>query len=133
MNFDVENFYPSISIDLFTDAISYAKIITNIDDDQLSIIAESRKTLLFKNNEPWVKRTGEENFDIPMGCYDGTEVCELVGTYISNKLNDVTNKENIDLYRDDGLGIFQNIPKTELERKKSKLLKRSKIVVYLLL
>ena len=118
MNFDVENFYPSISIDLFTDAISYAKIITNIDDDQLSIIAESRKTLLFKNNEPWVKRTGEENFDIPMGCYDGTEVCELVGTYISNKLNDVTNKENIDLYRDDGLGIFQNIPKTELERKK---------------
>ena len=133
VNFDVENFYPSISIDLFTDAISYAKIITNIDDDQLSIIAESRKTLLFKNNEPWVKRTGEENFDIPMGCYDGTEVCELVGTYISNKLNDVTNKENIDLYRDDGLGIFQNIPKTELERKKSKLLKRSKIVVYLLL
>ena len=35
MNFDVENFYPSTSIDLFTDAISYAKIITNIDDDQL--------------------------------------------------------------------------------------------------
>ena len=38
MNFDVENFYPSISIDLFTDAISYAKTITNIDDDQLLII-----------------------------------------------------------------------------------------------
>ena len=35
VNFDVENFYPSISIDLFTDAIIYAKIITNIDDDQL--------------------------------------------------------------------------------------------------
>ena len=56
MNFDVENFYPSISIDLFTDAISYAKAITNIDGDQLSVIMQSRKTLLFSNNEPWVKK-----------------------------------------------------------------------------
>ena len=68
MNFYVENFYPFISIDLFTDAISYAKTMTNINDDQLSIIMQSRKTLLFNNNEPWVKKTGEENFDVPMGC-----------------------------------------------------------------
>ena len=52
MNFDVESFYPSISIDLFTDAINYAKTITSIDDDQLSTIMQSRKTLLFNNNEP---------------------------------------------------------------------------------
>ena len=52
VNFDVENFYPSISIDLFTDAISYAKTITNIDDDQLSMIMKSRKTLLFNNSRP---------------------------------------------------------------------------------
>ena len=68
MNFDVENLYPCILIDLFTDAISYAKTMTNINDDQLSIIMQSRKTLLFNNNEPWVKKTGEENFDVPMGC-----------------------------------------------------------------
>ena len=79
VNFDFENFYPSILIDLFTDAISYAKGITNIDDDQLSTIMQSRKTFLIDNNEPWVKKTGEENFDVPMGCYDGAEVCELVG------------------------------------------------------
>ena len=60
MNFDVENFYPSIWIDLFTDAINYGKIITNIENDQLSIIMQSRKTLLFSNNEPWVKKTGEK-------------------------------------------------------------------------
>ena len=60
MNFDVENFYPSIWIDLFTDAINYGKIITNIENDQLSIIMQSRKTLLFNNNEPWVKKTGEK-------------------------------------------------------------------------
>ena len=123
VNFDVENFYPSISIDLFTDAISYAKTITNINDDQLSIIMQSRKTLLFSNNEPWVKKTGEENFDVPMGCYDVAEVCELVRTYILNKLKSITNKEDIGLYRDDGLGIFQNIPKSEIERKKKQIVK----------
>ena len=123
VNFGVENFYPSISIDLFTDAISYAKTITNIDDDQLSLIMQSRKTLLFHNNEPWIKKSGEENFDIPMGCYDGAEVCELVVTYILNKFKNVTNKESIGLYHDDGLGIFQNIPKTEIERKQKQIIK----------
>ena len=50
VDFDVENFYPSISIDLFTDAISYAKTITNIDDDQLSIIMQSRKLYYLRTN-----------------------------------------------------------------------------------
>ena len=56
-----------------------------------------------------------------MGCYDGAEFCELVGTYILNKLTNVASKENIGLYRDDTLGIFQDIPKTEIERKKKNL------------
>ena len=43
INFDVENFYPSISVELFTEAINYAKTITNIDNDQLSIIMQSKK------------------------------------------------------------------------------------------
>ena len=40
---------------------------------------QARKTLLFQNGEPWVKKSGTEDFDVPMGCYDGAEVCELVG------------------------------------------------------
>ena len=39
-----------------------------------------------------LKKTGEENFEVLMGCYDGTEVSELVGTYILNKLKNVANK-----------------------------------------
>ena len=91
--------------------------------DQLSIILNSRKTLLFNNKEPRVKKTGEEHFDALMGCYDSAEVCELVGTYILNKLKNVTNKGNIGFYCDDGFGIFQNIPKTEIERKKKQIVK----------
>ena len=50
-------------------------------------------------------------------------ICELVGTYILNKLKNVTNKEHIGLYPDNGLGILQNIPETEIERKKKRIVK----------
>ena len=48
----------------------------------------SRNTLLFSNEEPWVKNDCDENFDVPMGCYDGVEICELTGTsyYIKQML-----------------------------------------------
>ena len=81
---------------------------------------QSRKTLLFYNDEPWVKKTGDEDFDVTMGCNDGAELCETVGIYMLNKLSNIINRENIGLYRDDGLGICQNMSKTEVERLKKK-------------
>jgi len=123
LNFDVENFYPSISLSLFTNAINPAKSITPIPEEHLSISMQSRKTLLFHKTEPCVKKSLEEDFDVPMGCYDGAEVCELVGSFILSKLSNVTRKENIGLYRDDGLGVFQNLPRSSIERKKKEIVK----------
>ena len=40
-----------------------------------------------------------------------------------NKLKNVGNKENIDLYRYDGLEIFQNISKADIEKKKKQIVK----------
>ena len=57
INFDVENFYPSISLKLFTDAINYAKNIIDINDQELAIIMQSRKTLLFQSGESWLKQS----------------------------------------------------------------------------
>ena len=59
---------------------------------------QSRQTLLFYDKQPWVKKTGTENFDVPMGCYDGAEVCELVGCYILNQLSTVMRKELVGWY-----------------------------------
>ena len=87
---------------------------------------QARKNLLFQNTEPWVKKSGTEDFDVPMGCYDGAEVRELVGSYMLNQLKHDVNKESIGLYRDDGLGVFNNIPKPEIERKKKQIVKRFK-------
>ena len=52
------------------------------------------------------KRTATNSlFDVTMGSYNGAEICELVGLSILNKK---FGKENIGLYRDDGLAIMKN-------------------------
>ena len=43
-----------------------------------------------------------------MGSYDEAEVCELVGLFILNDLCNEYGKDNIGLYRDDGLAIFKH-------------------------
>ena len=72
-----------------------------ISDQDIAIIMQARKTLLFQNGEPWVKKSGTEDFDVPMGCYDGAEVCELVRSYMLIQLTQCMNKESICLYQDD--------------------------------
>ena len=49
--------------------------------------------------------------------------CELVGTYIKSKLTNIMNKDDVGLYRDEGLGIFKNISRPEIERKKKAIVK----------
>ena len=58
-----------------------------------------------------------------MGCYNGAELCELVGSFMLNKLTFIVNKCDIGLYRDHGLGILYNVSKPEIERKKKATVK----------
>ena len=44
-----------------------------------------------------------------MDSYDGTEVCELVGTFISSKLGSIIGKKKTGLYRDEGLAVLRNM------------------------
>ena len=60
-------------------------------------------------------------FDVAMGAYDGAEVCELVGTFLLEKISEICNKCDIGLYRDDGLAVFRNKSGTHLEKIKKKL------------
>ena len=107
--FDIVDFYPSISKDLLRLSLEYAKQHTTVSEQEVEIILHSRKTLLFDKNEPWVKRGDSPMFEVAMGCYDGAEVCELVGLYILHKLSSNFSEGDIGLYRDDGLAIFKNI------------------------
>ena len=48
----------------------------------------SRKSLLFNNTSVWIKRECDPDFDVTMGSFAGADICELVGVYILNVLEE---------------------------------------------
>ena len=118
LKFDVVQFYPSISEDLFSKALDWTKTYYTFSMDDLEIIHHSRKSFLFHNKKPFVKKNNP-NFDIAMGAFDGAECCELVGLFMLHKLKNLIKKENIGLYRDDGLAVVEGSgPEVDRIRKK---------------
>ena len=95
----------------------------NISEQDMLIIMQARRTLLFNDGEPSVKKTGNEEFDVPMGCFDGAGICELVGIYNLHLLKGIIRKENVGLYRDDGLGVLRNLLGPETEGLRKQLIK----------
>ena len=72
---------------------------------------------------PRVKKKIDEDFDVPMGCYDGADVCEIAGSYILNLLSNILDKALVRLYKDNGLAIVRNISGLEIERKRKAIIK----------
>ena len=79
--FNIKDFYPSIKETLLMKAINFAEKLVNITNKDKVIIKHERKSLLYDNSEPWMKKDSGL-FDVFMGAYDGAEVCELVGTIL---------------------------------------------------
>ena len=72
IQFDIEAYYPSISIELLKKAIAFAKDYCDIDDEEIRIILTSGKTFLFNKNKPHVKKSSDgTNFDTAMGGVGG--------------------------------------------------------------
>ena len=65
-------------------------------------------------------------FDVTLGVHDGADVCELVGTFLLDKISEKYDKISIGLYRHDGLSVFKNKSGTQLERIKKNLQKTFK-------
>ena len=56
----------------------------------------ARKALLFNDNKPWTKKSGNKDFDVPMDCFEEAEVSEIVGTYILSKICNKLIKTKLD-------------------------------------
>ena len=123
IQFDIDSFYPSITRGPINKVIEFAKTIVDIPDEDLSIIMESRKTLLFNEKVPWVKKERDEDFDVPMGYYDDAEVCEITRSYILNWLSDILDKDLVGLYKDDRLAIVRYLSGPEIEMKRKAMIK----------
>ena len=96
--------------------------MTTIQVKVIKTICHALKSLLFDKDNVCVKKDNLE-FDVTMGSYDGAELCELVGLYLLDLLTKEFGKQNIDLYRDDGLSCFESISGPDSEKIKKKLFK----------
>ena len=101
VKFDVEAMYPSISEELLTKSLEWAGTLVEITEEEVEVISTTKKALLYTEGKPWTKR-GEQSFDVPMGSFDGAEVCETVGLYLLHLLQETG--VDLGLYRDDLLG-----------------------------
>ena len=105
----------------FQNAIKFAKLFTKIGKQISEAILKARKSILFNENEPWIKKAQTKNFDVTMGSYDGAEVCELVGLFLLNELNELFGKDDVGLYRDDGLAIVKNASGPQMDKLRKKI------------
>ena len=87
--------------------------MTTIEEKVIKTICHARRFLLFDKDNVLVEKDNRE-FDMTMGSYDDAEFCELVGLYLLDLLNKEFCKQNIGLYRKDGLSLFQNISTPDL-------------------
>ena len=90
----------------------------------MKTIYHARKSLLFNKDNLCVKKDNPK-FYLTMGSYDSTEFCQLVGLYLLNLLTKVLGKQNIGLYRNDGLNCFENILDFDSEKVKKKIFKKN--------
>ena len=118
---DIVDFYPSINERLFNTAIDFATETIHLSTQTKEILHNARQSLLFHHDSVWKKKTGL--FDVTMGSYDGCELCELVGLLLIHKMRQNFPNINFGLYRDDGLGAHQNMPKCKLEKVKKAIYK----------
>ena len=81
---------------------------------------------MFNEKIRWIKKDDSEDFDVPMKCFDGGEVCELVGTFIFNKLKNVFQNNTFGLFRDDRLAVIKGLSGPEIERLKKNVIKTFK-------
>ena len=72
----------------------------------INIVNHVRKSLLFDDSDALVKKDRNPLFDVSMGSFNSTEVCELVGFYLLNKVKALLGSRNACLFRDDGLAIL---------------------------
>ena len=58
-----------------------------------------------------------------MGSFDGAEICELIGIYIQSILAKIISKNDMGLYRDDGLIVLKNKNGQQTDRTREKIVK----------
>ena len=106
VQFDIIEFYPSITKELLVRSLNHAREYTDITDEEIEIILASRKSVLSDSRRSCIK-SHVDNFDVPMGAYDSAQVAVLVGISILDTLGLIVNSVQVGLFEMTGLFISQ--------------------------
>ena len=105
---DIQEFYPSKTENLLKQAIWFTQNSVKIPLKSIDILFHSRKSLLYHNDDPWVKKDTIVKFEATMSSYDGPGVCQIVWLLMLDILNKMFEEHSIGLYRDDGVSSYRN-------------------------
>ena len=132
LQFDICEFYPSISEDLLRKSLLFAKSHTLIEEEEVSLIMACRKSILFNSGNVWTKK--DRDFDVTMGAQDGAEIAELTGIYLLKQVNEflssLSKSSHAGLYRDDGLIYIEDASGpliSKIEKALHRIFKRNKL------
>ena len=83
-----------------------AESYVDISDEDNCIINYSRKSLLFNNQQAWIKwKKRKWILRRNYGCIRRRRECELVGSSLLHQLSKKYNKKDIGLYQENGLAV----------------------------
>ena len=123
LQFDIVEFYPSISSNTLNEALVMARTCCDVSDTDIHIIMECRRSILISNESQWTK-TDNPNFDVAMGGYDSAVLSDLISLYILYRLTtNFIDSNDIGIYRDDGLLRLKNCTNFKHEKIRKKLSK----------
>ena len=125
IKFDIVKFYPSITKRTLIKAFQFAENFLPVTDKDINLIIQSCKSVLTHNNKTWEKINSDNLFNISMGSFNGAEICDLVGLFLLNELNNsnIFNNNEFGLYRDDALAILRSKSPRTAENATKKLIK----------
>ena len=122
LQFDIMEFYPSINLRIFDEAVQFAQRHIHIPDQHLRIIKQCRKGIVFHEGQGWIKKGQSTNFDVPMGGLDSAQIADFIGIFILDSLSRAFDPTYMGLYRDDGLMVIPNSNGPETNRTHKKLI-----------
>ena len=128
IQFDITYFYPSITEYTLNRAQELAAQYVAVSQYDIRIIKHCRKSLLFHDGKPWIKKLNNHLFDVTIGSFDGTDVCELVGALILSQLSNIINNTYMELYRDDRLIIIRNPNRPKLDSNRKRIASSLKLL-----
>ena len=90
------------------EGIQFAKEHMLITTKDVEVIFHARKSVLYNDGEPYVKKEGG-SFDVTRGACDEGKVCEFHGKYMLYLIWKKIQFKNIGLSRDGRVAVFKNV------------------------